>query len=149
MLSDMLAVEKDSYGYLESDHPILHTTGSELDGIYTAGCASKPVNAAESCTEAQAVSGDILSKLIPGREIELEIYTAHVDEEKCAGCKLCISVCPYRAINFDREKSISRVNEAICRGCGTCAAACPSSAIGARDFTDQQINAEIEGILNG
>ncbi len=148
LLSDMLAAERDSYGYLEPDHPLLHATGSELDGIYTAGCASKPANVAESCTQAQAVSGDILSKLIPGREIELEIYTAHVDEDKCSGCKLCISVCPYRAINYDSGKNISRVNEAICRGCGTCAAACPGAAIGARDFTDEQINAEIEGILN-
>jgi heterodisulfide reductase subunit A len=148
MLSDMLATERDRYGYLEPDHPILHATGSELDGIYTAGCASKPANVAESCTQAQAVSGDILSKLIPGREIELEIYTAFVNEERCAGCKLCVSVCPYRAINFDGEKNISRVNEAICRGCGTCAAACPGAAIGARDFSDEQINAEIKGMLN-
>jgi heterodisulfide reductase subunit A len=147
-LSDMLATERDRYGYLEPDHPLLHATGSELDGIYTAGCASKPANVAESCTQAQAVSGDILSKLIPGREIELEIYTAYVNEEKCAGCKLCLSVCPYRAIYFDSGKNISMVNEAICRGCGTCAAACPGAAIGARDFTDEQIYAEIEGMLN-
>ncbi len=148
-LSDILAADLDSYGYLEPDHPILHTTGSEHDGIYSAGCASRPANVADSCTEARAVSGDILSKLIPGREIDLEIYTAFVDEEKCAGCKLCISVCPYRAINFQKEKRTSGVNEAICRGCGTCSATCPSGAIEARDFTDQQINAEIEGLLNG
>lgn len=147
-LSDIFAVSRNSYGYLEPDHPILHATGSELDGVYTAGCASKPATVTESCTQAQAVSGDILSKLIPGKEIELDIYTARIDEGKCSGCKLCISVCPYRAINFDKRRGITRVNEAICRGCGTCAAACPGAVIKARDFTDEQINAEIEGILN-
>ena len=52
-------------------------------------------------------------------------------------------MCPYKAINFDDEKSISIVNEAICRGCGTCAATCAGGAASAKHFTDEQINAEI------
>ena len=34
-----------------------------------------------------------------------------------------------------------------CKGCGTCVAACPSAAITHRHFTNEQINAELEGIL--
>ena len=70
---------------------------------------------AASVTQARAVAGDILSKLVPGREIELEIMTSSIDEEKCAGCKLCIVTCPFKAITFDPEKQISVINEAICR----------------------------------
>jgi heterodisulfide reductase subunit A len=42
---------------------------------------------------------------------------------------------------------ISRVNEALCKGCGTCVAACPSGASQQNHFRDQQIFAEIEGLL--
>jgi heterodisulfide reductase subunit A len=35
----------------------------------------------------------------------------------------------------------------LCKGCGTCVAACPSSVISGKGFTDQQILAELEGIL--
>jgi heterodisulfide reductase subunit A len=75
--------------------------------------------------------------------------TSHIDGEACAGCKLCIAVCPYKAITFDSVKKISVVNEAICRGCGTCAAACGGKAAHARHFTNRQIVAEIQGVLNG
>ena len=88
-----------------------------------------------------------MSKLIPGREIELEVMTTVIDEEKCGGCKLCIMVCPFKAIIYDEEKKVSVVNEGICRGCGTCAAACPSGAARAKHFTDEQIYAEIGGLI--
>ena len=35
----------------------------------------------------------------------------------------------------------------LCKACGRCVAACPSSAIKARHFTDEQIFAQIEGVL--
>ncbi|GAG66774.1 unnamed protein product, partial [marine sediment metagenome] len=33
------------------------------------------------------------------------------------------------------------------KGCGACVAACPTGAIAAKHFTDQQIFAQIEGVL--
>jgi indolepyruvate ferredoxin oxidoreductase alpha subunit len=49
-----------------------------------------------------------------------------VDEEKCTGCKVCISLgCP--ALEFKDEKAhIS----AMCVGCNVCAEICPADAIG-------------------
>ncbi len=148
-LAKIMDLALDKNGFFRPGHRILHTTASEQDGIYSAGCASKPVNAAAACTQAQAVAGDIMSRLIPGREIELEIFTSFIDEEKCAGCKMCIPACPFKSIYYDPERKISIINEALCRGCGTCTAACPSGSIFARHYTDNEINAEIEGILHG
>jgi tetrathionate reductase subunit B len=31
-----------------------------------------------------------------------------LDYEKCTGCKLCIEVCPYEAVAFDRDKGIAQ-----------------------------------------
>lgn len=146
-LAKMLNVDLEKDGFFKADHDLLHATGASLDGIYLAGCAAGPCNVAASVTRAKSAIGDAISKLVPGREIELEIMTSVIDEEKCGGCKLCITVCPYKAITYDEEKNISRVTEAICRGCGTCVASCPSGAAKAKHFTDEQIYAEIGGVL--
>jgi heterodisulfide reductase subunit A len=147
-LAQLLGVELDAAGFFQPDEALLHRTGSTLDGIYLAGCAAGPCNVATAITQGRAAVGEAISRLQPGREIELETMTATIDAERCGGCKLCISVCPYRAITFDSERQISQVNEAICRGCGTCVASCPSGAAAARHFTDEQIVAEIGGLLD-
>ena len=100
-----------------------------------------------SVARGKAAVGDAISKLVPGREIELEVMTSVIDDEVCAGCKLCITTCPYGAITFDDEKTVCRGAEAICRGCGTCTATCPSGASTAKHFTDAQIYAEIGGLI--
>jgi len=148
-LADMLNIDLGKDGFFKADHDLLNETGSALEGVYIAGCSAGPCNVATSVTRARSAVGDIISKLIPGREIELEILTSVIDEDKCGACKLCISVCPYKAISFDEEKNISIVTEAICRGCGTCVASCPSGAAKAKHFTDDQIYAEIGGLLYG
>ena len=56
-------------------------------------------------------------------------------------------MCPYSAISFDPVKETAHVNEALCKGCGTCVGACPSKAISQQLFEDEQIFAEIKGLL--
>lgn len=148
-LASMLNVDLDPSGFFKADHDLLHQTGASLDGIYVAGCAGSPCDVASAVTRGQAAAGDIMSKLVEGREIELEIMTSVIDEQKCAGCKLCVSVCPYKAISYDTEKKVCVINEVICRGCGTCTANCATGASTARHYTDDQIYAEIGGVLNG
>jgi heterodisulfide reductase subunit A len=148
-LAQMLGVELTQSGYYKPDHASLHITGASLDGIYVAGCAGGPCDVPTAVTRSQACIGDALSKLIPGRKIMLESMISVIDDKKCGGCKLCITVCPYKAITYDTEKNISIVNEAICRGCGTCTATCPSGASKAKHFTDLQLYAEIGGLIHG
>ena len=60
---------------------------------------------------------------------------------------MCNELCPYTAIEYNVETKRSRVVSAVCKACGCCVAACPSGAIKGRHFTDQQIFAQIEGVL--
>jgi heterodisulfide reductase subunit A len=148
-LADRTGLELDSCGFFKPDNPLLNAVGASIPGIYAAGSCASPCDVSTAITRGRAAAGDALAHLIEGRSIPLEAMTSHIDENGCAGCKLCLTVCPYRAISYDAAKKISIVNEAICRGCGTCAAACGSGAIQAKHFTTRQIFAEIEGVLHG
>jgi len=79
--------------------------------------------------------------------VMIEPIVASIDEENCSGCKVCNTMCPYGAIEFDEEKDISRIETALCKGCGTCVAACPAGLITGAHFNNRQIFAEIDGAL--
>jgi electron transfer flavoprotein alpha subunit len=49
-----------------------------------------------------------------------------IDTEKCTGCELCLSLCPFQALEMQEGKAA--VNEK-CTLCGACAAECPVEAI--------------------
>lgn len=145
-ITGMLKLSIDKDGFFIEKHPKLAPTETASDGIYIAGCSSGPKDIPESVASAQATAAMAL-KLISKGKVEVEATTAWIDEEACAGCKICVNVCPYNAIEYDEEKGISVMNEVLCKGCGTCAATCPIGAARARHFNDQQILNEIEGVL--
>lgn len=147
--AETLQMDLEESGWFRPDHPILHPTGTVIDGIYVIGSAGGPCRLPEAVTRARAAVGDLLGKLIPGREIELERMTSWIDPERCAGCRLCQKACPYKAIEYHPSQRISEVNEAICRGCGVCAATCPGGVITMRYFSDRQIGSEVEGLTRG
>ena len=70
-----------------------------------------------------------------------------IDPDVCIGCQACIKLCAYGAITFNAYKGVSEVNEAVCKGCGSCSGHCPSGAAKVKHFTDRQVFAEIDGIL--
>jgi len=104
---------------------------------------------AEAHPKMRPVETNTALALLDKGEVVISPQTAVVDEKLCSACKTCLSLCSYTAINFIEADNVARVNEALCKGCGTCVAACPAGAITARHFTDQQILAQIEGLLRG
>jgi len=148
-VAQMLDLTCNDAGFVAADHPILRPAQSSVDGIYIAGCASGPKGIGESVGQAHAAAGMALSRIQPGRKLQLEVMTASSDASLCSGCMMCVSVCPYRACSRDQETGRCELNDALCHGCGTCVATCPSGAAEARQFTDQQLSAEIEEVLHG
>ena len=76
---------------------------------------------------------------------------AHVNEDKCSGCGICVGVCPYDAISIKEVDGdrLAHVEEALCMGCGACNAACPSGAMQHLGFKDAQIKAQIDALTGG
>jgi len=81
------------------------------------------------------------------KQMNLEPIKATVHPEHCSGCPHLQHDVPYNAISFDDVKGVSFINAAMCQGCGTCVAACPAGAISGTGFSDEQVLAQIEGLL--
>ena len=145
--ADMLNIPLDNKGFFVEEHQLLAPVASAVEGIFVIGCARGPQSISESIVQSEAVAGKILSALVPGRKLELEVRVSEISENFCTGCKTCIDVCPYGAITFDEMRRISVVNEVLCHGCGNCAAACPSGAAKLKHFTFPQIYQELKEVL--
>jgi heterodisulfide reductase subunit A len=145
--AEMLGIPVDNEGFLAQEHQKLAPVASSVEGVFVVGCAQGPKSILESIVQSEAAAGKILSALVPGRKLELEVKTSEISETFCTGCKTCISVCPYSAISFDDFRNIAVVNEALCHGCGVCAAACPSGAARVKNFAFTQIYQEVEALL--
>jgi heterodisulfide reductase subunit A len=145
--AEMLNIPQDDKGFLVEEHQLLGPVASAVEGVFVVGCARGPQSIAESIVQSEAAAGKILSALVPGRKLELEVRVSEISESFCTGCGTCVDVCPYSAITLDEERKVSVVNEVLCHGCGNCAAACPSGAARLKHFTFPQIYQELKEVL--
>jgi heterodisulfide reductase subunit A len=135
-----------SGGFFLERHPKLAPVSTFTDGVFLAGCCQGPKDIPDTVAQAGAAAAEALA-LIDAGFVLTEPNAAYVLEEVCSGCKTCVPMCPFSAVEFLLEEKKARINLAMCKGCGTCVAACPSGSIHQHLFEDQQIFEEIEGIL--
>ncbi len=133
-------------GWYIEKHPKLDPIATMTEGIYIAGCVQGPKDIPASVAQGAAASARILGKIQQG-EMAMEPIRASVLDEQCSGCRICNDLCPYNAILFHEETMVSEINPALCQGCGTCVAACPAGAITGAGFSNEQVLAQIEGLL--
>lgn len=145
-VSRMFNINRSADGFFMERHPKLDPVATTTDGVFVVGCCQGPKDIPDTVAQASAAAGRILAMISKGKT-EIEAATAVIDERNCSGCQFCKLICPYSAISFDEEKEVCRVNEALCKGCGTCVSACPSDAISLNHFTNEQILAQMEGLL--
>ena len=135
-----------SDGFFQEEHPKLAPVSTPTSGVFLAGACQGPKDIPDTVAQAKGAAGECLALSSAG-QVEVPPMISSIDPDICVGCQLCIGLCAYSAIEFNRYAGISEVNSAICKGCGSCAGACPSGAAKVRHFTDKQIFAEIDGIL--
>ncbi len=134
-------------GWMIERHPKLDPVATMTEGIFIAGCAQGPKDIPASVAQGAAAAARVIAKVQQG-QMMLEPIRASIEEERCSGCRICNTMCPFNAISYDEAKKVSVINSALCQGCGTCVAACPAGAISGNHYNDLQIMAQIEGILD-
>ena len=133
-------------GWFIEKHPKLDPVATMTEGIFIAGCVQGPKDIPQSVAQGAAAAARVLGRIQQG-EIALEPVRATVDQDKCSGCRICNNMCPFNAIIFHEDRMVTEINPALCQGCGTCVAACPAGAISGTGFSNEQILAQIEGLL--
>ena len=136
----------DKQGFFMERHPKLAPLATMSEGVFIAGVCQSPKDIPDTVAQANGAAAEALTIVVKDK-LELEATTVMVNPASCCACQNCVRVCPYGAPFFNEQKGVSEINEALCKGCGLCASVCPSSAIIARHFTNEQVLAEMEGLM--
>jgi heterodisulfide reductase subunit A len=136
----------DKQGFFMERHPKLAPLATMTEGVFIAGVCQSPKDIPDTVAQANGAAAEALT-IVVNDKMELDATTAMVNPAACCGCQNCVRVCPYGAPTYNADKKVSEINEALCKGCGCCAAGCPTSAIIARHFTNEQVLAEMEGLM--
>lgn len=142
----IFGVAQGQDGFFLEEHPKLGPVSTATDGVFLAGACQGPKDIPDSVSHASGGAAQALALAARGR-VSISPTTSHIDPEICIGCKVCIGLCAYSAIEFDERRKVSVINEAMCKGCGSCAGYCPSGAAQIKHFTESQVFNEIDGLL--
>jgi heterodisulfide reductase subunit A len=153
-LQNILRIPRSPDGYFLEVHPKLRPLETPTRGIFLAGACQSPKDIPDTVAQASGAAMRAAALLASG-EVEIEPLIATVDEDLCSGCRICVSVCPYQALEMKtktvngEEKNVARVMEAVCQGCGACAVACPTCAIDMQHYKRAQVLAQVKAATHG
>ncbi len=143
----MFGVNQGADGFFLEEHPKLGPLNTSTDGVFLAGACQSPKDIPDTVAQASGAASKALSLATRGK-VEIPSTISWIDPDVCAGCQMCIGLCPYGAVYFDDFQGVSVVNAALCKGCGSCSGVCPSGAAQVRHFNKRQVFAEIDGIID-
>ena len=145
-LGELLGCSMDSNGFFIEKHIKLGPVETSSTGKFIVGACRGPIDITDSVSQGLAASS-LAAKLIKSKSIEKESIIAEINDEICAGCGTCVSICAFNALSLisnENGQIKSHINKILCEGCGACAATCPSNAIRMNHYTNDQIEAMIQ-----
>ncbi len=149
-LSRTLKIPLTGDGFFLEAHPKLRPVEFSVEGIYVCGLAHGPKPIFESLAQAGAAAGKACIPMARGY-VTAEPIVSSVDTDRCIGCGICESLCPYSAIRMIKvgKKKKAETISASCKGCGICASHCPTLSISMAGFTNEQMTAQIRAFGEG
>jgi heterodisulfide reductase subunit A-like polyferredoxin len=144
-LASMLKVPRTTDGFFLEAHMKLRPVDFASEGLFLCGVAHSPKMIDEALSQSLAAVAracTVLSK----DQIQISGVVSVVDADKCAACLTCVRVCPYN-VPVINQKGVAEIEAAMCHGCGICASECPGKAITLQHFTDEQVMAKCDVIV--
>lgn len=159
-LAQKLHISYDPYKFFAEAHPKLRPVETNTAGIFLAGACQAPKDIPETVATASGAAAKVAA-LFSQPDLVREPLIAVVNRcappvfSTCVGCFMCQTACPYQAIEREEIKDrkgnvikvVAKVNPGLCQGCGTCVAFCRSKSIDLQGFSNQQMFAEVEALL--
>ena len=147
-ISQMLKIPLNEENFFMEAHVKLRPVDFSAEGIFLAGLAHSPKMMDETISQAKAAAGRACA-IISSPEYISVANIATLDAEICAGCGMCVSVCPYSApeLIWMNGRQVAHINSALCKGCGSCSTVCPSGAMQQLGFKEEQTLVEINEAL--
>jgi heterodisulfide reductase subunit A len=144
-VAQLFKLSRSGDGFFMEAHPKLRPVETSMAGVFLAGCCQSPKDIADSISQARAAAAAAMIPLMRGT-VQADAATSFVDEELCAGCGQCATVCSFSALALHPVRGKMTVNAALCQGCGSCALACPSKAIMVHQSTFEQIMSQVDAL---
>jgi heterodisulfide reductase subunit A-like polyferredoxin/coenzyme F420-reducing hydrogenase delta subunit len=150
-LAKLLRLSQDVDGFLPEPRLRLRPGSFIERGIYVCGSAHYPCDTAEAQFQAYSAASRALHHLRRGK-VTKHGPAAQVDPETCNGCTDCVKVCSFSAVTMAARSggmSVSVIDPLLCTACGNCISICPVAAVTVADWTDAQLEAQMQVALNG
>jgi len=152
-IANLMRIPVDQNNFFLEAHAKLRPLDFATDGIFLAGTARYPATVPEA--EAQGLGAASRANTILSKDKLVFSALVSYVTDRCDGCGLCLDVCPYHAITLEEREEDGRIQKRVkadsilCKGCGVCAATCPKGGVRVHGFTNEQIKAQLDALLEG
>ncbi len=144
-LAEAYKVSLNAEGFLLEAHMKLRPVDFATEGIYLCGLAHYPKPIDESIAQAQAAAGRAFT-LLAKDSVKVGGVVAVVNPELCAVCLTCVRACPFN-VPVIGDQGAAEIDVSKCQGCGVCVSECPGKAITLQHFTDKQVIAKVDALM--
>jgi len=152
-VAELFKVPTDADGFFLEAHVKLRPVDFATEGIFMAGMAHYPKLLDETMIQAQAAASRA-ARVLSRETLSAGGRVAVVEASRCTACLTCVRICPFDVPKIQANLTgvgnivgAAYIEPAVCQGCGLCAAECPARAIQLMHYTDTQMNAKIEALL--
>jgi heterodisulfide reductase subunit A len=147
-LSKLFKVALSPDQFFQEAHVKLKPLEFATGGVYLCGMAHYPKLINETLEQAYGAAGRALT-VLSHDTVTASGSVCEVVEKSCIGCGECVTACTYGAIQLNKTRKGNKavVNPVLCKGDGLCCSKCPTSAIQLKHFTDDEIEAQIDALV--
>jgi heterodisulfide reductase subunit A len=146
-IAQLFKVPVNEDGFFVEAHVKLQPIDFSTKGVFVCGLAHSPKPVDEAVAQGLGAASRAAT-LLCQEKVQGNAIVSDINAQLCRGCRQCLEVCPYQAIEFHEDRIVCEVNQAICTGCGSCAVACPTGAASVFHFDSQQVLTMVEAAFN-